>query len=201
MKKLSVWLLATLMAVALVGCANDKAPAEQAVASAETALAQIRDMAQRYAPDQLQAVDAQFNSIKDGLSKGDYKGVLAAMPALNTAISGLKDAATAKQADAEAAASKAKDAWGPMSTDVPKMVDAIQSRVDILSKSHHLPHGVTKDTLDAAKSGLVNMKSAWSDASSAASTGDFTTAASKGQAVKDQASQIMQSLGMSSSSG
>jgi hypothetical protein len=201
MKKLSVWLLATLMAVALVGCANDKAPAEQAVASAETALAQIRDMAQRYAPDQLQTVDAQFNSIRDSLNKGDYKGVLAAMPGLNTAISGLKDAATAKQADAEAAAAKAKDAWGPMSTDVPKMVDAIQSRVDILSKSHHLPHGVTKDTLDAAKSGLVNMKSAWSDASSAASTGDFTTAASKGQAVKDQASQIMQSLGMSSSSG
>ena len=201
MKKLSVWLLATLMAVALVGCANDKAPAEQAVASAETALAQIRDMAQRYAPDQLQTVDAQFNSIKDGLNKGDYKGVLAAMPALNTAISGLKDAATAKQADAEAAAAKAKDAWGPLSTDVPKMVDAIQSRVDILSKSHHLPHGVTKDTLDAAKSGLANMKTAWSDASSAATTGDFTTAASKGQAVKDQASQIMQSLGMSSSSG
>jgi hypothetical protein len=79
------------------------------------------------------------------------------------------------------------------------MVDAIQSRVDILSKSHHLPKGVTKDTLDAAKSGLASMKSAWSDASSAASTGDFTTAASKGQAVKDQASQIMQSLGMSSS--
>lgn len=199
MKKLSVWLLATLMAVALVGCANDKAPAEQAVASAETALAQIRDMAQRYAPDQLQAVDAQFNGIRDSLNKGDYKGVLAAVPALNTAISGLKDAATAKQADAEAAATKAKDAWGPLSTDVPKMVDAIQSRVDILSKSHHLPHGVTKDTLDAAKSGLANMKSAWGDASSAASTGDFTTAASKGQAVKDQASQIMQSLGMSSS--
>jgi len=197
MKKLSVWLLATLMALAIAGCANDKAPAEQAVANAETALAQIRDMAQRYAPDQLQTVDAQFNSIKDGLNKGDYKGVLAAMPSLNTAISGLKDAATAKQADAEAAAAKAKDAWGPMSTDVPKMVDAIQSRVDILSKSHHLPHGVTKDSLAAAKSGLSSMKSAWGDASSAASTGDYTTATSKGQAVKDQAAQIMQSLGMS----
>jgi hypothetical protein len=199
MKKLSVWLLATLMAIALVGCANDKAPAEQAVASAETALAQIRDMAQKYAPDQLATVDAQFNSVKDGLNKGDYKGVLAAMPGLNTAISGLKDAATAKQADAEAAAAKAKDAWGPMSTDVPKMVAAIQSRVDILSKSHHLPHGVTKDTLAQAKSGLSSMQSAWTDASSAASTGDYTTATSKGQAVKDQASQIMQSLGMSSS--
>ena len=200
MKKLSVWLLATLMAAVLVGCASDKAPAEQAVANAETSLAQIRDMAQKYAPDQLQAVDAQFNGIKDSLNKGDYKGVMAAVPGLNSAISGLKDAATAKQADAEAAAAKAKDAWGPMSTDVPKMVDAIQSRVDILSKSHHLPHGVTKDSLAAAKSGLDSMKSAWSDASNAATSGDYTTAATKGQAVRDQAAQIMQSLGMSSSS-
>ena len=59
-------------------------------------------------------------------------------------------------------AAKAKDAWGSMSTDVPKMVDAIQSRVDILSKSHHLPHGVTKDSLAAAKSGLVER---WASAS------------------------------------
>jgi len=156
-------------------------------------------MAQKYAPDQLQAVDAQFNGVKDSLSKGDYKGVLAAMPGLNSAISGLKDAATAKQADAEAAAAKAKDAWGPMSTDVPKMVDAIQSRVDMLSKSRHLPHGVTKDSLAAAKSGLDSMKSAWSDASNAASSGDYSSAMSKAEAVKDQAAQIMQSLGMASS--
>jgi hypothetical protein len=199
MKKLSVWLLATLAALTLAGCASDKAPAEKAVADAETAMAQIRDMAQKYAPDQLQAVDAQLGGMKDNLAKGDYKAVLAAVPSLNTAISGLKDAATAKQQEAEAATEKAKDAWGPMSTDVPKMVDAIQSRVDILSKSHHLPHGVTKDTLAAAKSGLDSMKSAWSDASNAATSGDYTTAMSKAQAVKDQGAKIMQSLGMASS--
>jgi len=199
MKKLSVGLLAVLAALLVVACMNQKAPAEQAVSSAESALAGMRDGAQKYAPDQLQAVDAQLGGMKDNLAKGDYKAVLAAVPSLNTAISGLKDAATAKQQEAEAATEKAKDAWGPMSTDVPKMVDAIQSRVDILSKSHHLPHGVTKDTLAAAKSGLDSMKSGWSDASNAATSGDYTTAMSKAQAVKDQGAKIMQSLGMASS--
>ena len=196
MKKLSVWLLAMMTAMLIAGCANQKAPAEQALAAAESSLTQIRDMAMRYAPDQLQAVDAQLSSLKDSDAKGDYKAVLAGIPNLNTAISSLKDTATQKQADAQAAADKAKDAWGPLSSDVPKMVDAIQSRVDILSKSHHLPHGVTKDSLDAAKSGLDSMKSAWAQASQAATSGDFTTAVSKGQAVKDQATQVMQSLGM-----
>ena len=197
MKKPSFWVLATL-AVLIAACANQRGPAEQAVTAAESALTNIRDMANRYAPDQLQAVDAQLSGVKDSLAKGDYKGVMAAMPALNTAISNLKDTATANLQQAAAASAKAKDAWGPLSSDVPKMVDAISSRVDILSKSHHLPKGVTKDTLAAAKSGLDSMKSAWSDASNAATSGDYTTAVSKGQAVRDQASQIMQSLGMKS---
>jgi len=199
MKKSSYWVLAVLAALFIAGCQSQRAPAEQGVAAADSALTSIRDMATRYAPDQLQAVDAQLASAKDSLAKGDYKAVMAALPGLNSAISSLKDTATAKQAEAEAATAKAKDAWGPLSSDVPKMVDAVSSRVDILSKSHHLPKGVTKDTLAAAKSAVDSMKATWSDASSAAASGDYTTAVTKGQAVRDQASQVMHSLGMTAS--
>ncbi|GAC1696488.1 MAG: hypothetical protein PVS2B3_07580 [Steroidobacteraceae bacterium] len=198
MKKQAAWLLASLAALIVVGCAGQKEPAEKALASAQSALANIHDAAQKYAPDQLQAVETQLAAVKDSLAKGDYKGVLAAAPALNTAISGLKDTADAKQKDAEAAAAQAKDAWGPLSTDTPNMLAAIQSRVDILSKSHRLPAGVTKDGLASAKSGLDSMKAAWTDASSAASSGDYTTAVSKAQAIKAQAADIMKSLGMKS---
>ena len=197
MKKQFVWLLAAMMSVLIVGCANQKGPAEQAIAGAETALAAVRDTAQKYVPDQLQAVDAQIASAKDAFAKGDYKGVLAAAPAITAAISGLTAAAQAKEADAQAAMSKAKDAWSSISTDTPKMVAAIQSRVDILSKSHHLPANVSKDALASAKSGLDSLKSTWSDAQSAAASGDYTTALSKAQAVKDKAAEIMHSLGMS----
>jgi hypothetical protein len=196
MKKQSVWLLATVAAVLVVGCANQKAPAQQAVAGAETALAAVRDDAQKYVPDQLQAVDSQLAALKDSLTKGDYKAVLTGAPTLNSAISSLKDAAEAKKADAEAALAKAKDAWGPLSAEVPKMVDAIQSRITALSKSHHLPKGVTKDGLASAKSGVDSLKSMWSDASNVSASGDFTTAVNKAEAVKGKAAEIMKSLGM-----
>jgi hypothetical protein len=198
MKKQSAWLLASLAALVLVGCAGQKEPAEKALASAQSALATIHDAAQKYAPDQLQAVETQLAGVKDSLAKGDYKGVLAAAPALSTAISSLKDTADAKQKDAEAATAQAKDAWGPLSTEVPNMVAAIQSRVDVLSKSHRLPKGVSKDGLASAKSGLESMKAAWSDAANSAAAGDFTTAVGKAQAMKAQAADIMKSLGMSS---
>ena len=198
MKKQLTWLMAAMMAMLIVACANQKGPAEQAVSAAATALGPIRDVAQKYVPDQLAAADAQVAALKDSLTKGDYKAVLAGAPATMAAISSLKDAAAAKASDAEAAMAKAKDAWGSMSTDVPKMVAALQSRVDMLSKSHHLPAGVTKDSLASAKSGLDSIKSAWSDASAAAGSGDFATAMTKASAVKDQATALMQSLGMTS---
>ena len=199
MKTVSVWVLVALAACGLASCTNQKAPAEQAVASAETSLSAVRDEAQKYAPEQLQVVDAQLSAMKDNLNKGNYQAVLAAAANVSSAISGLKEAADNKKAQADAALAKAKDAWGPMSTDVPKMVDAIQGRVDKLSKERHLPKGVTKDSVASAKSALDSMKSAWSDASNAAASGDYTTAVSKAQTVKDQAADTMKSLGMSPS--
>ncbi len=198
MKKLSVWLLAALAAALVSGCANQKAPAEQAVATAGTALAAVRDDAQKYVPDQLQSVEDQLHSLKDSFAKGDYRSVLTSAPTLTASIRSLKEAAEAKKADAEAALAKAKDAWGPMSTEVPKMVDAIQGRLTAIEKSHRLPKGVTKDGVAAAKSGVDSLKSTWADAASASASGDFTTAMAKAQTVKDKAAQIMKSLGMSS---
>lgn len=196
MKKHSVWLLA-LAAVLVVGCANQKGPAEQAVAGAETALAAVRDEAQKYVPDRLQAVDAQLAALKDSLAKGDYRAALTGAPTVNSAIRSLKDAAEAKKADAGVALARAKDAWGPLSTEVLRVVDETEKQVTALSKSHHLPKGVTKDRLAAAKSGVDSLKSMWSEASSASASGDFTTAVTKAQAVRDKATEIMKSLGMS----
>jgi len=196
MKKHSVWLLG-LAAVLVVGCANQKGPAEQAVAGAETALAAVRDDAQKYVPDRLQAVDAQLAALKDSLAKGDYRAALTGAPTVNSAIRSLKDAAEAKKADAGVALARAKDAWGPLSTEVLRVVDETEKQVTALSKSHHLPKGVTKDRLAAAKSGVDSLKSMWSEASSASASGDFTTAVTKAQAVRDKATEIMKSLGMS----
>src|SRR5258708_12565318 len=196
MKKLSVWLLAALAAALLAGCANQKAPAEQAVADATAALSAVREDAQKYAPDQLQAADEQLRSLKDSFAKGDYRAVLTSAPTLTSSIRALKVAAEAKKADAQIALPRAKDAWGPASTKVPRMVELIDTRVAALSKSHQLPRGVTRDGLAAAKPGVDSLRSMWSDAANAAAAGDFTSATAKAQTAKDKAAEIMKSLGM-----
>jgi hypothetical protein len=200
MKRKSIWLLAALAAVLIVGCNMQKGPAEQALASAQAALDAVRDSATKYAPEQLGGVDAQLSDLKGKFQQGDYAGVVAAAPALMTAISGLKDAAMAKKNEAEAALAKAKDDWGAASTAIPKMVEDLGKRVDMLSKGGKLPKGVTKESVAAAKTGLDSLKATWAEATNASASGDFTTAMAKAQAVKDKATELMKSLGMTPAS-
>ncbi len=196
MKKHSVLLAAALAAVLLVGCNTQKGPAEQAVATAQAALDAVRDDAQKYAPEQLGGVEAKLGDMKGAFQQGNYAGVLAAAPGLTSAITSLKEAASAKKVEVEQALAKAKDDWGPASTAVPKMVEEIAKRVEALSKTKKLPRGVGKDAVAAAKTGLDSLKSTWADATNASSSGDFTTAMAKAQAVKDTAAAIMKSLDM-----
>lgn len=196
MKKHSVFLLAALAAVLLVGCNTQKGPAEQALASAQAALDAVRDDAQKYAPEQLGGVEAKLSDMKGAFQQGNYAGVLAAAPGLTTSIASLKDAAAAKKVEAEQALAKAKDEWGPASAAVPKMVEEIARRVETLSRTKKLPRGVTKDSLAAAKTAVDSMKSSWADAANASSSGDYTTAMAKAEAVKSKAAEIMKSLDM-----
>jgi predicted small secreted protein len=196
MKKHSVFLLAALAAVLLVGCNTQKGPAEQAVASAQQALDAVRDDAQKYAPEQLGSVEAKLSDMKGAFQQGNYAGVLAAAPGLTSAIASMKDAAAAKKVEAEQALAKAKDDWGPASAAVPKVVDEIARRVETLSRNKKLPKGVTKDSLAAAKTAVDSMKSSWADATNASSSGDYTTAMAKAEAVKTKAAEVMKSLDM-----
>jgi hypothetical protein len=89
--------------------------------------------------------------------------------------------------------------WNSLSADVPKMVAAIQSRVDILGKSRKLPKNVSQAAFDSAKSGLEYMKSTWAEATSAFSSGDASSAIDKANAVKQKGNEVLQSLGMTPS--
>ncbi len=195
-KKQSVFVAAIATAVLMVACAGQKGPADAAIKAAESALAAVKDDAAKYVPADLQGVETSLAALKDNFAKGDFKAVLAGSGALTAQISSLKDAAMAKKAEMEAAMAKASGDWTAMAADLPKMVEAIQSRVDILGKAKKLPKGMDAAAFDGAKSGLEMMKSAWTEATAAATSGNFTDAVAKAQMVKDKGAEVMKALGM-----
>jgi len=189
-------ILALAAATLLVtGCAKQKAPATKALQAVETSLAEIKDDAAKYAPDGLKGVETQVANLKESLDKKEYDNVLAGTPQLSKAVDSLKDAVAAGKAQASAALDAAKSEWASLSTDVPKMVDAIQARVDELSKNKmHIK--VSKDELASAKSGLEWMKSEWAEATAASTSGKEIEAADKAKAVKAKGEEVQKTLGM-----
>jgi hypothetical protein len=85
-----------------------------------------------------------------------------------------------------------------LSADVPKMVEAIQSRVDILSSSKKLPKNVSKEAFDGAKSGLDTMKAQWGQATAAFTEGKASEAVDMARAVKAKGQEVLAALGMTS---
>jgi hypothetical protein len=130
-----------------------------------------------------------LSAAKASFDKGKYDD------ALNTA-NGVMPAVS----DLTAAASGRKDelirTWGDLSNGVPKMVDAIQSRVNHLSKSKSLPEGMDPSVFEGARSGLADLTRMWSDATAAYQAGNIPNAVATATMVKDQAVRIMSSLGM-----
>jgi hypothetical protein len=192
--------LALMVAVACLaaGCENLKEPASKIIADADTSLAALGDDAAKYAPEQMQSVQTELGSLKDDLAKHDYKAVVAGGPKLTADVSALKDAVAAKKAEAEAAVAKTTQEWKDLSTQLPAMLQSIQARLAELSKSKHLPKGVDKSAVAAAKSGLDSIKSTWAEASAASTSGNVQDAIAKAQAAKNKATEIMQSLHIAS---
>ena len=182
-------ILCLVALVLLSACASDKAPAEQAIKAAEAAVAGVKAEAAKWVPDQVQALDASLASVKDKFAKGDYKAVLADAPALAGRAKDVAAAAAAKQA----ALTKS---WEEMSAGLPKMVEAVKSRVDILSKSKKLPANVTKEQFEAAKAGLAEATKGWDDATAAFKGGNVADAVAKADAVKKKTVEALQALGM-----
>jgi hypothetical protein len=177
----------------VTGCGKMKNEATQALTTLETSVSGLKEEGMKYAPIAYQGVESTLATLKDSLAKEDYKSVLAGTPELTKAVDSLKTAIASGKEQFEAATAE----WGSLAADVPKMVEAIQSRVDILSSSKKLPKNISQEAFDGAKSGLDSMKSMWSEATAAATDGKPGEAVEKAKAVKAKGAEVLAALGMS----
>jgi hypothetical protein len=181
--------LIILVAIGLAGCGSaDKGPAETALKGAEEAINAAKAEASKYLPDQMKSLEASLAATREKLSKEDYKGVLADAPALTAKAQEVASAAATKKAELT-------KAWQDMSAGMPKVVSAIQSRVDILSQSKKLPAGMSAETLAQAKTGLSEIMQQWTEASQA-SQDNLMDAVAKGTSVKVKAAEVLTLLKM-----
>lgn len=196
--KTIAWLALVAITLLAAACASQKEPATKAVADIEASIGAIRDDASKYAASELQQAEATLASLKEQLAKRDYKGVMEAAPAVTGQITAMQQTVSTKKAEAEAAMAAATEQWQSFSTEVPDMIAAIQSRVDMLSQSRKLPRNLTAQSLQSAKEGLEWMKTTWAEATGAFGAGNPGDAVAKAQTVKDKGAEVLKLLGMGS---
>jgi len=190
------YVLPALAAVAMLasGCAQQRGPANKALETVEESLKNVRADAEKYAPEGLKSVDAQLKNLKQSFDDKHYDNVLAGAPALQKAVDSLAAAVNSGKEQHRAAVAAAKTEWEGLNAEVPKMVDAIQARLDELAKKKHLPFGVSKDEFEGAKAGLESIKTAWADAKSEYDKGDAVEATSKAKTAKGMAIEVKEKL-------
>jgi hypothetical protein len=161
--------------------AAKKAAADEAIKGAQSSYAAVADQATQYVPDQAKDVQASIQSAKDAFDKGDYSAALEAAKSLPEKIKALGAAAMAKKDELTAK-------WNEMSSSMPGLVSAVQTKVDALTKTHKLPAG--------AADNFAAVKQAWGDASSAFQSGKIQDAMTKAGEAKEKLTQLQSMLGM-----
>ncbi len=181
--------LAVACAAALA-CNSGKAPAEAAMKVAEEAVNGARAEAEKLVPDDFKSLTDDLAAAKDQMTKGDYKAALASAQSI-------PQKATDVVAKAKAKKDELTRTWNDLSGSVPKMVEAVKSRVDILSQSKKLPKGLDAAQFASAKDNLAGATSAWDEAQNAFKSSNWSDAIAKATAAKDKATAALSALGMS----
>jgi len=181
-----------LVAVVLAACADQREPAQKMINDIEAAVTVASEDAAKYVPDKLIDVQTKLGDLKAALERKDYQAVVTAAPPVLIEAQGLASAAAAKKA---AVMQALKDQWTSLSGALPGYMDAIQSRIDLLSKKSNrkLARGID---LDAAKSGLSEATSLWSKAQGAFGNGNMDEAVTAAKDVKAKIDALAMSLKM-----
>ncbi len=194
MSNRSSWILAVVWGLVLAGCGTQQEPATRALQSAETALGAIRETASQYAPEQMKAVEEALERARGQLTAGKYSDVLTSAPMLTQQIGELKTAAEDGKARMEAAVKEAQEIWPDLSADLPKMTNALKARLDALGKMKALPEGIDAANLDFSRKGFEELSTDWTAAQADFAAGRFTDAASKANAARRRAKDLMARL-------
>jgi hypothetical protein len=178
--------------LALAACANQMEPAKKLLGDVEAAVTAAGADAQQYLPEQVASVNQKLAELKTAFDKQDYKTVLTGAPALLTEAKGLADAAAAKKKEV---LEQLGAQWTTLAAELPQSVSAVEAKLATIAKTHKMPAGVTKDGVEAAKSGLADAKTAWDEAKASFGAGNVQAALDKAKGVRAKLDEAAAKLG------
>lgn len=186
--KVLKYLAVVALTLALAACGQDKGPAEAAITAATSAVDAVREDGTKFAGEKFTELEAALNSAKDRFAKGEYKAALEAAGGIAAKAQEVARAAAEKKAELTAA-------WDGFNAEVPKMLEDLKGRLDLVAAAKKLPDGLDQDRLNGMKAGYDEAAAMLERAKSAAAAGDFSKAIAAGSAIKTKVGELIATLG------
>lgn len=184
--------VATVLVAAGALACSQQGPAQNAIDAAEAALTAAPADAQVYAAELYDSATGKIAEAKTAFETQDYKTALASAQEATTKVGEFAAAIEAKKAELATA-------WGTLGQEMPTAVSALDSRIAELSRMRRLPAGMTTATLNAAKTGVAEVKQLWTDATAAFDGGNLMDAVTNASACKTRIGELKAALGMPTS--
>ena len=180
---------AALLAVA--GCANQKEPAEQALAGLEKTLSDSGAQVQKYLPERHAEITAKVAALKDQLGKEEYGDVVADAPAVVDALRRAVADSAIQRAQARVAM---EGEWDDLVKTMPAMIEAVDKR--IASQGSRLPKGMDRAAYRALVDSYDAARESWGKSAAGMSGANFEATVLAGREAKATIAGVMQSLGI-----
>jgi hypothetical protein len=187
-----VRILAAALLLVLAACSSQKEPATQAINNLESSVTELKADGERFAAEQMAAVERGVADLKASFDKKDYKTVVTNAPPVQKQVADLRESVAARRQEFEAASARATEQWNGYAAEMPRYLDTLQKRLDTMAKSrrNRSAQGPSEDSLL-----LDNVRNLWADAGNLFSTGKPVEAAARADEARAKAQELAQKLG------
>lgn len=179
-----------LLLLAVAACSGQKEPATQGMARVEATLAAVREDARRHASAELDAVEQRLAALRTEFEKQNYGAVAKALPELDQQLAALQETTAQRRREAEEADARARQAWSGLAAEIPRHIDTLQKRLDLLVRQRKVARGASAESLL-----LDNVRNIWADADNLFRVGQSQQAVTRAEEARAKARELAEQLG------
>lgn len=175
----------------LAGCANQKEPAEQAMAGIEKTLEGSGAQLQKYLPERYEEISASITALRESLAKEQYGDVVSGAPAVVDAL---------RRAVADSAIRKAQvrveleSDWAELVKTMPAMIDAVDKKIG--AQGGRPPKGMDRDAYKALVATYDAARASWSKAAETIDAASFESTVMTARDARTAIAGVMDTLGI-----
>ena len=180
--------------VGMAGCANQKEPAEQAMAGIDKTLEGFGAQLQKYLPERYEEISASIAALRESLAQEKYGDVVSGAPAV---VDALRRAVADSQIRRAQIKVELEAEWADLVKTMPGMLAAVDKKIS--TQGGRPPKDMDRDAYKALVETYDAARATWSKAAESIDAASFETTVMTARDARSAIAGVMETLGIKAS--